>query len=269
LENAQIAPADGQAEDGAAEVACVIPTYENMELAARAITSALAQEGVSNLVIVSDDSRNDRIHEFVSALMPLYPNLRYVPGAQNGNPVANWNHGLRLARTPYAVLVHHDEFFIDREYLRKAVARLDATGAVATVAESQVIGVARVSRFATVRRLLNHKRTPLWTLWLTNWLGSTACLVFRREGAPEFDEALISTVDIDFYTRLLGKRSRLERLSGLMVGSLGLHESQITTQVDLHGLAYAEVLGKQVAGAYDFPPWKWRLIARYWKLRGV
>lgn len=247
-------------------VSCVIPTYENLDLASRAILSAVEQDGVAVEVIVTDDSKSDRVSNFVDAISPHYPLLRYQRGPRNGNPVANWNVGLNSAAGTYCVLLHHDEFFLRKNHLARVAAELEKSGAKAVVVRPEVFGMAgRGSRANALRKWTLRARPPLWTIWLTNWLGSTACVTFRREGAPRFDEGLVACVDIEFYTRLLnGKDWRM--LPDVAIGSL-VHGDQISSNIDLIATAREEVLELRKNCALGLTKWRWDIIAKVWNIR--
>ncbi len=248
-------------------VSCIIPTYENLELASRALMSALTQEGVALEVIVSDDSKSDSIRDFVEALMPSYPALRYVPGPRNGNAAANWNHGLDAATGEFAVMLHQDEFFLSRRFLKLATDHLRATGERAVTSGVQVIGVSRRSWFPIVQAVTPKHRLPTWTLWLSNWIGPTASIVFRMEGAPRFNEALVQTVDIDFYTYLIGRTGHISTIPGTMVGSLSFHDAQIGSSIHTGRVGYREILDLRAADPYGFSPLQWSAIVSRWKRR--
>jgi len=248
-------------------ITCVIPTYESIELAARAITSAVAQRGVDVEVIVSDDSRSSVVADLVAALSPLYPSLRYVRGPQSGNPVENWNHGLRSGQAPFLILLHHDEFFIDPEYLARAVDFLMTHNAIAVRARSRIITVNGNSRFFAVAAMARLFSSPDWTIYCTNWIGATACVVFRTGATQLFDAKLVQTVDVDFYHRLIAANGSLALLPGLAVGSLARHEAQISTRIDGYALALAEVVELQAAGSRSLSGWQWEMVRIYWQFR--
>ena len=220
------------------EISCVIPAFEHPDLLARCLTSVAAQRDVDLEIVVTDDSRAGEVRDFVAGLVTKAPNVRYLEGPRTGNPVDNWNHGLEAAAGRLCVLVHHDEYLIDPLYLRRAVDRLERTGATAVFGPVDVVGVERPSRFkwaSVVARLLGR---PVWLLPILNWIGPTAAFVFRR--GPGFDPTLVQWADVEFYRRVL-KGGRLEVLKGTCVGSLGHHAAQITATIDPLALARREL----------------------------
>ncbi len=222
----------------APEISCVIPAFENLDLLARCVTSAILQKDVGVEVIVSDDSRSLAVHDFVAALGGCFPSLRYEPGPRSGNPVDNWNSGLDHARGSVHLLLHHDEFLLDASYLRQAVDRLSDDGVAAVLAQTRVMSITRPSRFAAVAKAARRLGRPLWLLPSFNWIGPTAAFAFRA--GHRFDPSFVFLVDVEFYRRVLAI-GRLEVLEGAHVGSLGHHGAQITARIDPHALGRVEL----------------------------
>jgi glycosyltransferase involved in cell wall biosynthesis len=222
----------------APEVSCVIPAYENIDLLARCVASALAQTDVRCEVIVSDDSAGPAVRALVDALSAACPHLRYEQGPRSGNPVDNWNHGLERARGHVHVLLHHDEFLLDTGYLRKAADALSRDGVAAVLGRTRIVSPARPSRFATVAGLARLIGRPAWILPSFNWIGPTAAFAFRA--SHRFDPAYAWVVDVEFYQRVLAT-GRLVILDGAQVGSLGHHPAQITARIDPRAIARREV----------------------------
>ena len=211
------------------EASCIIPAFENPDLLGRCLLGALAQEDVELEIVVTDDSRSSAARSIVARLAAGDGRVRYQEGPRSGNAVDNWNHGLALARGETCVLAHHDEFFIDRRYLRRAIDALNEGGLAAIIGPTGVIGVQRSSRFARAQALARALGCPLWTLFTVNWVGPTAAFVFRR--GPSFDRELVQLVDVEFYRRVLG-REHPRFLTGVCVGSLGHHRDSITATID-------------------------------------
>lgn len=220
-----------------AQVSVVIPAYEAPALVRAALNSVVAQEGVQVQIIVSDDSHGDEIAELVSEVAGAHPDLRWFRGPQTRVAADNWNHGLDQATAPLKVVLHQDEHYVDRWFLKRAADALADQAVAAAAGGVRVKGVTRPSRFALARPL---GRLPggLRLLPLINWLGPTGAVVFR--GAHRFDRDFVQLADVEFYGRVL-RGGALARLPGTSVVSLGHHPDSITASIDAHGLAVAEL----------------------------
>jgi glycosyltransferase involved in cell wall biosynthesis len=211
-----------------AAVSCILPLYEEAALARVALASILNQTLASLDVVVVDDSRTADLQ---SALADLFadPRVRYLPGARTGNAVDNWNLGLSLARGRWSVLVHHDEVLVDPGFLERATRRLEASPGRALLTGTAV--QARPSHFAVTARLARRLHLPAWTLYLANWAGPTAALVFPTGTGLRFDPRLAWTVDVDFYARLWRSTGPFLRDAAIAVVSIA-HPHQITARLD-------------------------------------
>ncbi len=252
--------------NGAPEISCIVPTFESVDLVSACLASIRAQTGVRAEIIVSDDSRTNRIRAHVSGAPDLHHAIRYFEGARTGNPVDNWNHGLARARAAFRVLIHQDESLVASDYLRDAVTRLAAPGVVAAVGRTVVEGGLRPSRHAAVAAI--GRRLPAAPRFLPaiNWIGPTAAFVFQ--GDHRFDPSLVQLVDVEFYMRVL-KTGRHVVLPGPRVGSRGYHADQITARIDPVSLALQELDAlaartPPAIGPITHAVGKWAMRARRW-----
>lgn len=257
----QIAPSDSETIASGASapaVSCVIPCYENLPLFSRCLMSIVTQQGVDLEVIVSDDSRSAVISDFVALLQQQFPSIRYVAGPRTGNPVENWNNGLDASRGRHCIIIHHDEFLVDPNFLRDAVDRLDQ-GMDVVVGRCCVIGVARSSRIGLAHLIHGVVQPPPWMLYGFNWIGATACIVFRSSPTRRFDPALTYVVDVEFYVRLLSDSSKVDAVDRVVVGSLAHHSEQITAGLDVAAVHLREL--KVIAASSRLTPFQWKLIS--------
>lgn len=222
-------------------VSCVIPAYERVELFGRSLLSAATQEDIALEVIVCDDSKSDGIRAYCAAFHGAFPSIRYLEGARTGNPIDNWNLGLEHASGEFIVILHQDEFFVDRRYLHNALSYLTRTGSRGVVGRCQPISITRKSRFPLVQRVLTAFGAPRWLLFCFNWIGPTAAVVFRSDASLRFDRKLAYLVDIDFYLRLFKPKDRIEFLPGTAVASLAHHQDQITATLDPRVQTHSEL----------------------------
>jgi glycosyltransferase involved in cell wall biosynthesis len=220
------------------EISCVIPAYESLELVSVCLASVRAQADVRAEIIVSDDSRGDRVRDLVGHGRGVGGAVRYLEGPRTGNPVDNWNLGLAAARAPLRVVIHQDETLLDPRYLRDAVDALAKPGVAAVIGPTIVSGGSRPSRHNAAAPLGRRLPAAPRFLPLINWIGPTAAFVFR--GDHRFDRDLVQLVDVEFYGRVLST-GRYVVLQGGRVGSRGYHDDQITARIEPVVLALNEL----------------------------
>jgi glycosyltransferase involved in cell wall biosynthesis len=114
-----------------------IPTYNRAAGLARALESILGQSERDLEVIISDNASTDETPHIVARAAARDERIRYVRHAANQGLTANFNAVLRAARGRY-VMVLADDDWIDRNYIARCRAALDADGRLALVSGSPV-----------------------------------------------------------------------------------------------------------------------------------
>jgi glycosyltransferase involved in cell wall biosynthesis len=247
------------------QISVVIPAYESDHLVRRALDSVIAQQGVEAEIIVTDDSASPRISDLTRAIAVRHGAVRWIPGPRSGVAAENWNHGLGQARYSAKVLLHQDEHYVDRWFLRRALDALARPGVAAAAGGVQVTGVTRGSRFAMVAPL-RHVPGAKALLPIINWLGPTGAFVFK--GDHLFDTGLVQLVDVEFYSRVL-RHGRLAPLAGVSVASLGHHADSITARIDGRALAVAELERLAAGPAPAISRWRRAVFLAALKTRGL
>jgi glycosyltransferase involved in cell wall biosynthesis len=196
------------------------------------LASIQAQSLADVEMIVTDDSSAPTVRAVAAELARTDPRIRYVEGARTGNPVDNWNQGLDLARGRLAVVVHHDEVLLDEHFLARPAEVLSRHPERAVNAGHKLVGERTRSRFRAVSRVARAARAPPWTLYMANWIGPTASLVFPADLGLRFDRRLRWLVDVDFYARLWARTGPFLTDPAIAVAST-THAGQITAQLDV------------------------------------
>jgi glycosyltransferase involved in cell wall biosynthesis len=186
-------------------VSVCIPAFEQPECFERALDSVTAQTFTDYEIVVTDDSRDDSIERIVGRQRRPEA-LRYRRNREHRGSPENWNDAIRLAQGEYVKLLHHDDWFADRDALAEFVALLDGNpGAAFGFSASNACGVDGALLFVhrpRDDRLAEMRRRPS-VLLLGNWIGSPSATIHRRSAGLLFDPRLRWVVDIDFYVRIL------------------------------------------------------------------
>jgi glycosyltransferase involved in cell wall biosynthesis len=246
-------------------ISCIVPLCEDIGLARHCLGSILNQTLESLDVVVVDDSRTVAVSETLADLF-ADTRVRYLPGARTGNAVDNWNLGLSLARGTWSVVVHHDETLEDPVFLERAARRLERSPGRALLTGTAVRGPP--SRFAAVSRLATRTRAPAWTLYLANWAGPTAALVFPTDLGLRFDPRLAWTVDVDFYARLWLRTGPFLRDAATAVASTP-HAGQITARLDRFAAHRSELRLLAPAAGGPLSIWQIALARTVLGLKGL
>jgi glycosyltransferase involved in cell wall biosynthesis len=185
------------------KVSVLIATWNRKNLLRQAIESVLRQSFSDWEIIVADDGSNDGTDEMMAAYCRQDGRIRYLKGSHAGRIAVVSNRGLVAARGEYIAILDDDDYWIDREKLKKQVTFLDKNpeyvacgGGMITVDESG----RELGRFLKPEADEVIKKMALYANPLVN-----STTVFRREigGTPAlYDESLPQFADWGFWLEL-------------------------------------------------------------------
>lgn len=257
------------------KVSICIPTYNNLAGLKKALDSVFQQTFTNYEIIITDDSSNNEIGDFVKTLDK--ENLRYYK-----NPIAlgspeNWNEALRKANGEYIKILHHDDWFTDENALEAFVKLLDDNPNCSLgFVSSKVINLENENLEYTNKPDENYvKRINEFPIELLrgNKIGAPSATIFRKTNNLFFDPHLIWLVDIDFYINLLKQGTLYYDNSEAIC--IGVSPSQITNSVNkdkkTNVFEYFYLLKKykiqNLAKTTILPPYKW--LAEKFSLKNV
>lgn len=214
-----------------AKVSIIIPSYNNFESFKRVLNSVLSQKFQDWEVIITDDSDNDEIKNFLAKLE--MPKIKYYKNETRLGSPENWNEGIRKANGEYIKILHHDDWLADANSLEKFVKLLDEkplcdfgyAKSVNVDTETGEIKSRKAEKY--VARL---QKDP-FELFLSNRIGAPSVAIFRN-GKPLnkslfFDTNLKWVVDIDFYLQCLTQNNNIAFLNEVLI-NIGISKTQIT-----------------------------------------
>lgn len=201
----------------------VIPAYDQLSLLQQAVASVLQQAWTDYELIVSDDSTNDDIRQYINSVGDN--RIRYIRHQRGASAADNWNEGLQQAAGQYLILLHHDERMQSPAYLQHLSHLLPQYDVVVSSVEVSVNGKPKPRRFPKWMRSFFVQHPAL--LFFMNTIGPCACLCFRCEQRQPFDTRLRWLVDVEWYYRMLKGRHCLYDPM-LCIQSVHGHEGQIS-----------------------------------------
>ena len=191
------------------KVSICLPTYNQTIYLKNTLDSILNQSFDDYELIITDDSTTDEVENFI-AKYDFKGKLKYFKNTISLGSSANWNYAMNIAQGEYIKFIHHDDYFVNNESLKKYIDILD---------ENQNFDFAFSS--SLIYNTINEKKyeysiketeinlikfTPI-KLIFNNWIGSPSAVIFRNDKKYFFDENLKWLVDIDFFISILIKNN--------------------------------------------------------------
>ena len=187
----------------APKVSVVVPVYNVRSYIEEALVSLERQSFQEFEVVVVNDGSTDDTAEVVKPFV-LRDSRFQLLYKQNGGLASARNYGIRKARAEYIALLDGDDAY-EPGKLATHVARLDNATEIGVVYSASRI-ICEDGR-PTFMHLSGKpiRSNPLAALLCKNFIGHGSNAVFRRSvwhEVGEFDEALRSSEDIDFWLKI-------------------------------------------------------------------
>lgn len=215
----------------------LIPTYNYAEGLER-ILSVLPVSNEELEILVFDDSPSPNLKsvtdKFSSSIKSLvYQHNPSIYGESLGAG-KNWNLLLDMAKGKYLLLMHHDEFPGNLDFIPTLFSILKVQNPPDVVMLDLVLvdeSLSPLPRHAPgILRWIVTQYAPSY-LFCRNVIGPTASLVIRRSLAPRFDSDLRWLIDVDFYVKLCRSGLRWTNARIIQIKSVQRKTGAITTEL--------------------------------------
>ncbi len=222
------------------KVSVCVPAYGNPEGIRRLLTSVSAQSFTDYEVVVTDDSADDSVERAVREAG--IGNLRYYRNEKRLGATGNWNEAVRRSTGAYIKMMHHDDWFAQKDSLARFAALLDDApqAALAFSGSYQVTlqeGNAAGSEERFARGISREQEALLRSDWrnlfLGNYIGAPSATIYRKN-ALEFEEKLTWVMDMEYYMRLLQEKPVFSCTCEPLV-CIGVSGTQLTEQCRADG----------------------------------
>ncbi len=218
------------------KVSICIPTYNNPEQVKHLIASIEEQTYKDVEVIITDDSTDKRIEEWIEQeknqkTIACLLKCIYTHNEKPLGHIYNWNAALRLASGDYIKIMFSDDWFTYKDSLEKLVRLLDDNpqASLAFCGSMQVSPKESYARHAADVFIENFSKDYRY-LVTGDEIGAPSAVIYR---ACEcfFDERSTFASDVFLYMRILKKNSAFAYTKEPLI-SIGIHENQYTCDFD-------------------------------------
>ena len=165
-------------------VAICIPYYEKYEFLFRLIESIKMQTFREFIVVVTDDSADDRIKDYIDSLGEYYV---YARNEKRKGPTANCNYAMELGRRynpRYIKVMHQDDSFTYDYSLERMVDKLECNNEAIFVSSGSVCirEGEKVGEHHVDMEQLKRLRQDFYRVIEANIIGPPSLLLVRNKG---------------------------------------------------------------------------------------
>lgn len=191
-------------------VSIIMPTCKKLDYFKTALNSVLNQAYNDYEIIVTDDSPNEVIKNYVLSL-----NNHKIKYFHNNSPLyqsANHTAGMKQAQGKYIKILHDDDYFLTNDALAKMVLLLDNNPDCdfAHVNNIQINLVTnKILRKRHAQKYVDEARKEPLSLLVKNGIGAPSVTIFRNYNDTFFDSNLKKFIDTDFYISYLLKHPKI------------------------------------------------------------
>ena len=213
-------------------VSICIPAYKQKELLQKCIESILIQDYENIELLISDDSPDNALEQVIAQLLngKNYTYARNNPAL--GSP-ENWNAVIRKAKGKYIKIMHHDDYFTQKNSLSLLVQEIKRTKASLLFCATDVWHINENQHY---RHFISKKQLALLEqkpelLFFKNCIGAPSATIYLKELNYEFDKRFKWLVDVDFYLLFLLAGKKIAALNEALVCTTHGAQGQITGQI--------------------------------------
>ena len=246
-------------------ISICIPAYNRPDYLKRLLDSIAIQRFRNFEVIVTDDSSNSEVANFIERSSYSFV-IHYVKNETPKGTPQNWMEGIKYAKAPWIKIIHDDDWFANEHSLEKFAA---ATNSGASVIFSGYNAVYEqnervVDKTISLEQFEKIKKDP-YRLFSSNLIGPPSVVLFKKEISTLYDSNLKWLVDLEGYVRMI-KTHAVKYISQPLV-NMSYNTTQVTNDcfrnpaVEIsEALYYFEIHGENVYKSWvSYDGW-WRLL---------
>ena len=214
------------------KISVLIPAYNYLNGIKKILLDSDILRHDSIEILIYDNSENDDIKVFIKNLV-IKKNinsyrLKYLT-TKTPNYIDNWNKLIQDCNGEYFVLIHHDEFFVKKNFFESFL----------NSDYNDYDLIINRCRLYKKNKSYLHFPLPLMKILLSipkfillkNYLGPTATLFIKSTYKQNFNRNLQWLVDVDYYYRLIIRTEKI-KFSKDSIGSNLDYDKSITKKIN-------------------------------------
>lgn len=213
------------------KVSICIPAYNQTTYLQKCLQSVLEQDFTDYELIISDDTQENSVKDFVYSFLKDAKFRYYQNHPSLGTP-QNWNSAISKATGKYIKLLHHDDFFTQKNSLRLMVEEIEKNNAdflcCATKVWFTTTGNAHIHRINATQ--LSRLKKDIFFLFFKNCFGSPSATLYKNS-TLQYNPKLKWLVDLDFYMQYIQQHKKFSYLNMPLVCTAHEIQNQVTGTV--------------------------------------
>lgn len=207
-------------------ISICIPAYKRVDYLKRLLDSIEMQTFRRFEVIITDDSPDQIISDFIGVQNYNYSCRYFKNQPAKGTPL-NWMEGMKYAKGDWIKIIHDDDWLTDQNSLQKYAEAISESvdcifsGYIAHFEDSNTQVDKTISK-RTFNKILEHP----YYLFASNKIGPPSVLLFRKNIQEIYDSNLKWLVDLEAYIRMMNKYHCIYINSPLV--TMSYNETQVT-----------------------------------------
>jgi glycosyltransferase involved in cell wall biosynthesis len=208
-------------------ISICIPAYKRLPFLKRLLDSIAKQNYAHFEVIISDDSDDDTVYDYLKSISPHFTVHYYKNSPSLGTP-ANWNFAISKANGEWIKLIHDDDWFTSKDSLQEFA---DATSQGRKFIYSAYSNYLESNK---INQLVQHKKSAIkdvlkqpLLLLSENIIGPPSVTLFHNSIVEKYDERMKWRVDLEYYIRVLQQEKEIYHIPKPLI-HVGVSESQVT-----------------------------------------
>lgn len=187
--------------------------------------------------IISDDSNSARAKDKIKKIVCFYTNKQdlnmfYISGPKSKNPVDNWNELIEKSRGKYKQIIHHDDFFKSHTDIKRLLDLLNSDKY-----DVYILKLYTIDNFYYYNHIPNLIINFLLSYFvcsinLVNFIGPSACVVFRARCEKKFNRMLRWIVDVDWFYRIFSDSNKIFFSNSISIVSEKHFAKSITNTIE-------------------------------------
>lgn len=210
-------------------ISICIPAYKNIVYLKRLLDSIKIQTFKDFEVIITDDSPDSSVHDFVMTYQESF-NLQYFRNAPALGTPENWNEGIRKSNGVWIKLMHDDDWFLSATSLQvfyDATVKYKNCNFFFSAFQNieQETNETKIVR-CTFFDLLFLKMSPLH-LFKRVYVGNPSCTLVKSNTGLLYDSQFKFVVDFEYYIRLMQQDREYHYIDQTLI-NVGFNSEQVT-----------------------------------------